>query len=72
MKKETAIEWLISELNGYDEDCEIFQKAKAMEREQIEDAYKQGRFDEIDAMDDLSFNPVAERYYINKYKGGEQ
>jgi hypothetical protein len=34
MKKETAIEWLIGELNGYDEDCEIFRIAKAMEKEQ--------------------------------------
>ncbi len=38
MKKETAIEWLIGELNGYDEDCEIFRIAKAMEKEQIENA----------------------------------
>lgn len=72
MSKETAVEWLIGELNGYDEECEIFQKAKAMEREQIESAYKQGRFDEIDAMDDLAFKPVAERYYNETYKGGKQ
>ncbi len=39
MSKQTAVKWLIGELNGYDEDCEIFQIAKAMEREQIRDAY---------------------------------
>jgi len=35
MSKQTAVEWLIDNLKGYDDDCEIFQIAKAMEREQM-------------------------------------
>jgi hypothetical protein len=42
MKKETAIEWLIGELNGYDEDCEIFKIAKAMEKQQSISDYCEG------------------------------
>ena len=72
MSKETAIEWLIGELNGYDEDCEIFQIAKAMEREQIEQAYIQGCWDEIDERMESCVEESCKRYYINTYKGGEQ
>ena len=34
MSKQTAVEWLIDNLKGYDDDCEIFQIAKAMEKQQ--------------------------------------
>ena len=83
MKKETAIEWLISELNGYDEDCEIFQIAKAMEREQIKQSYIAG-FNYRDtfnwecdapweAKEDFKHNEQEfEKYYNETYKGGEQ
>lgn len=30
----TAVEWLIGEIKGYDDNCEIFQQAKQMEAEQ--------------------------------------
>jgi len=82
MSKQTAVEWLEKEVNGtfYVAQAsemakrfnKIFEEAKVMEREQIEMAYKQGRFDEIDAMDDLAFKPIAERYYNETYKGAEQ
>jgi hypothetical protein len=72
MKKETAIEWLIGELNGYDEDCEIFQIAKAIEREQIESAYTQGCWDEIDERMESCVEESCKRYYNETYKGGEQ
>lgn len=83
MSKQTAVEWLIDELNGYDEDCEIFQKAKAMEREQIKESYKAG-FNLRDSFNwecdapwdskaDLKHNEQAfEQYYHETYKGGEQ
>ncbi len=63
MKKETAIEWLIGELNGYDEDCEIFRIAKAMEREQIQSAYKDGL---IQHPNDFT---SQEQYYNETYGG---
>jgi len=64
MKKETAIEWLIGELNGYDEDCEIFRIAKAMEKEQIKDAWHDGfRFDS-------KYNNFKE-YYNETYGGNK-
>ena len=62
MKKETAIEWLIGELNGYDEDCEIFRIAKAMEKEQMLDAYNAGK-------DDHHHMSYAEQYYNETYGG---
>ena len=73
MSKQTAVEWLVEkyELVGM-LTPPMIERAKAMEREQIESAYKQGRFDEIDAMDDLAFKPVAERYYDETYKGGRE
>ena len=58
MKKETAIEWLIGELNGYDEDCEIFRIAKAMHREQIIEAWKNGA---------KIYDYSAEQYYNETY-----
>ena len=67
MSKQTAIEWLISELNGYDEDCEIFQIAKAMEREQIEQAYDKGHSDAFHGR-----HGKHKEYYNETYKGGEQ
>jgi hypothetical protein len=71
MKKETAVEWLIGELNGYDEDCEIFQIAKAMERQQIIDALDAGY--EI-AQENERFKHIKShgQYYNETYKGGEQ
>lgn len=46
----TAVEWLVNEVNS---DClnsafirhELIEKAKAMEKEQIKDAYSQGALD---------------------------
>jgi hypothetical protein len=63
MRKETAIEWLIGELKGYDEDCEIFQKAKAMEREQMVDFALNCQ--------EMFKHQIQERYN-ETYKGGEQ
>jgi hypothetical protein len=67
MKKETAIEWLIGELNGYDEDCEIFRIAKAMEKEQIIKAFCEGYDHDGDNYDGAEIS-----YYNRTYKGGEQ
>jgi uncharacterized Fe-S cluster-containing protein len=60
MKKQTAVEWLIDELNGYDEDCEIFRIAKAMEKEQIIKAVLDGY---------RSHTYMAEQYFNETYGG---
>ncbi len=67
MSKITAVEWLIGELNGYDEDCEIFQIAKAMERQQIRDAYYSSM---LDCQGGKYKGGMG--YYNETYKGGEQ
>lgn len=75
MSKETAIEWLIGELNGYDEDCEIFQIAKAMEREQMKESFVDGHSlcrcvtDSTDEAKEC-FDEWFEQF--KKTKGGEQ
>ncbi len=66
MKKQTAVEWLIDELNGYDEDCEIFRIAKAMEKEQIIDARKDG------VGITLKGYTIGHEEYYNKRYGGDK
>ena len=72
MSKQTAVEWLHMKLDVYLELFpsewqklnEVIEQAKAMEREQIIDAYLQG-----------SFNwerKGATQFYNETYKGGEQ
>jgi hypothetical protein len=71
MSKETAVEYLVEQLLPKALSAEQYyhiEKAKAMEKEQIESAYTQGRVDEITTMDNLDFNPSSERYYNETYK----
>ena len=64
--KETAVEWLLENLNSepysekefnYNSDC--WDKAKAMEKEQIENAFNYGQFD---------LGMEADEYYNEIYK----
>jgi hypothetical protein len=66
MKKETAIEWLIGELNGYDEDCEIFRIAKAMEKEQIINTWYDCKLSIVDK------KPMDAEDYYNETYGGDK
>lgn len=63
-KKQTAVEWLIKELNleGYDY---TIQQAKEIEREQIKSAYVAGR---EDWYLDKYFSKHSEDYYNQTYK----
>ena len=77
MSKQTAVNWLIEQLECFGNKHELqmswatvdelVEQAKAMEREQMIDAYKQGQHDS---------EPIretdAEQYYNIIYKGGEQ
>jgi hypothetical protein len=72
MKKQTAVEWLIDELNGYDEDCEIFRIAKAMEKEQIINSFDEGKSDGYKTArewDEMIIWLSAEQYYNETYGG---
>lgn len=72
-KKQTAVEWLIEEIEiGLSENGmkNAFKKAKAMEKEQIMDAYKQG---ESDGYKQFIINidkkyQSAEQYYNETYE----
>jgi hypothetical protein len=74
LKKQTAVEWLVEQLNEnidfipmdkWDEIRDMVQQAKAMEKEQIQSAYKDGL---IQHPNDFS---SQEQYYKETY-GGEK
>jgi hypothetical protein len=80
MAQQTAVEWLEEELaanlktivlnNNHRLIEDIFAKAKAMEKEQIMEAWQTGftcyEFDEMHEINRTEFS--AERYYNNNYK----
>ena len=76
MSKNTAVEWLVDELNKkidfiplnkWDEIRDIVQQAKAMEREQIIKAFCEGYDHDGDNYDGAEIS-----YYNRTYKGGEK
>lgn len=86
MNKQTAVEWLFKEIYGetghigsyttHGKDAfEALEKAKAMEREQIEHAFDVGYGSASDAppvkYPHLEYHEASE-YYNETYKGGEQ
>jgi hypothetical protein len=68
-KKQTAVEWLFEKLPTIDKYdpyyADIFQQAKAMEKEQIIDAYKIG-YDE--GLQIITKYENVEDYYISTYE----
>ena len=80
MSKQTAVEWLHMKLDVYLELFpsewqklnEVIEQAKAMEREQIEKAYKKGCMDEIDKRIESCVEESCKTDYNETYKGGEQ
>ena len=78
MKKQTAVEWfqdqIIKIVNGTCElsETQIFEQAKAMEREQIIEAWNGGNYGYFYSKGTKEdFNDGSE-YYNEVYKGGEQ
>jgi len=69
MAQQTAIEWLYKELYGIprtlweDQIIKIFEQAKAMEKEQIAEAYRKG------VEEDVYNNPLktGNEYYNERY-----
>jgi len=71
MSKQTAVEYLIQYMmnNQYfvgNDLADVFEQAKSMEREQIEDAYWEG------GQDVPTHGRQCQQYYNSTYKGGEQ
>jgi hypothetical protein len=69
--KQTAVEWLIDEHFGGIENCTpdfrfCIQQAKAMEKEQIIDAYLKDRRGEFNKMLRLIYD--AKKYYTETYE----
>ena len=56
--EQTAVEWLIGQIKGYESDCEIFQIAKEMFEQQIKDAYQTSHISMM----------TAEQYYNETFK----
>jgi hypothetical protein len=74
--KQTAVEWLIQELNQkidfismdkWDMIIDILQQAKAMEKEQIIDAYRDGRSDQHSKVPRF-YNRNSKYYYNETFK----
>jgi len=64
MSKQTAVEWLEEQIKkDHPFWIDIFEQAKTMEREQIEDAYWEG------GQDVPSNGKQCEKYYNETYKG---
>jgi hypothetical protein len=70
MKNQTAVEWLFEKLPTIDKYdpyyADIFQQAKAMEKEQIIDAVDAGFDDGSNFIEDIKFTN-AEQYYNETY-----
>ena len=68
MPKQTAVEWLETELKKLPmvNVVEVFKQAKAMEKEQIVDAWK-----DAEGYNDENAVILAKQYYNETYKGGK-
>jgi hypothetical protein len=71
-KQQTAVEWLVDKLikaefiNNPDE---LIDQAKAMEKQQIEDAFGVGCHHESKRL--VGYQDIAEQYYNEEYGGGK-
>jgi hypothetical protein len=69
MKQQTAVTWLLNNLKGQlniDEVSNIIDQAKAMEKEQIKDAYFNSASDILCIPNGIKEN--AEKYYNETYE----
>jgi len=74
-KKQTAVEWLESQINlGLSERGLIsaIKKAKQMEKEQIEMACNQQEFEDIDGLGICETISKGEQYYNETYGGQDE
>jgi hypothetical protein len=73
MSKQTAVEWLECELKKipFINVIEVFNQAKAMEKEQIIEAYLTPLSNEYWFQKDEILNQESEKYYNETYGGDE-
>jgi hypothetical protein len=69
--KQTAVEWLVEQLEQHHTSIDIkntvvFQQAKAMEKEQIMDAYREGRTDQQTRVQKY-YNRSSAIYYTSTF-----
>jgi hypothetical protein len=78
--KQTAVEWMVNELNQkidfipmdkWDMIRDIVQQAKAMEKQEIINAYRDGRSDQQSEKPSRFYNRWAELYYYETYGGNK-
>jgi hypothetical protein len=71
MKKQTAVEWLEQEIKKlpFVNVLEVFAQAKAMEMEQIEDAFQDGKWDWADHITEGKPSKDPVQYYKEIHKG---
>jgi hypothetical protein len=70
MSQQTALDWFFDKLKNHEiqaEHFELYQQAKAMEKEQIVDAFEAGQMEEAKQ----EFWTKGYKYYTETYKGGE-
>lgn len=79
MSKQTAVEWLEKEfiklestIGVYNKMYEIIEQAKAMEREQIVEAWNSGDYAYFYSKETGRDFEDGNEYYNETYKGGEQ
>ena len=68
-KKQSSIEWFYQRILAKDIK-EVFDQAKAKHKEEIRDAYREGRTDQQSSSDSF-YNRNAEQYF-NETFGGEK
>lgn len=69
----TAIEWLIDKHFGGIENCTSYfkihiEQAMEMEKEQIIDAYRNGRSDQQSSRESIFYSRMSEQYYNETFK----
>ena len=79
MTKQTATEWLIEQVKSKEwQDMfiwhkeEVFNQAKAMEKEQMIDACNQTEFEDEEMFGTSEVISKGELYYYETYKGGDK
>ena len=66
----TAVEWLVEELpKGYFNQQQIaIKQALEMEKQQIIDAYRNGRSDQQSSRESIFYSRMSEQYYNETFK----
>lgn len=61
-KRQTAVDWLVEQYTQGNYSWEAYEKAKEMEKEQIQDAFMEG-----DSFEGRAFSKDFENYYNQTY-----